>query len=198
MDPTHDLAATSDEVRVAVETLTKPQLVKLALYARARIGALRRRAQGRDQDDLLQEALTATLAGKRNWYKDRVDFVGHLIGAMRSIASAWAEKFDDDTPYLESELTTTNEQGGLVTPLSNVSDPAPPVERALNAQNELAAIQSLFKNDSNVILVMEGLREGMTGPEIQAHLGMSEKDYNAALKRMRRLLKSKANSGRAV
>lgn len=198
MDPANDLAATPDEVWAAVETLTKPQLAKLALYARARIAALRRRAQGRDQDDLLQEALIATLGGKRNWYKGRVDLVGHLIGAMRSIASAWAEKFDDDTPYLESELTITNEHGEPVTPVSNVSDPAPPVERDLDAQYELATIQSLFKNDSNVILVMEGLREGMTGPEIQAHLGMSEKDYNAALKRMRRLLKSKANSGRAV
>lgn len=198
MDLSNDLAASADEVRAAVETLTKPQLVKLALYARARIAALRRRAQGRDQDDLLQEALAATLSGKRNWYRRRVDFVGHLIGAMRSIASAWAEKFDDHTPYLESELATTNEQGEPVTPVSSVSDPAPPVERVLDAQFELAAIQALFKNDSNVILVMEGLREGMTAPEIQSHLGMSEKDYNAALKRMRRLLKSKANSGRAV
>jgi hypothetical protein len=198
MDPADGLAATPDEVRSAVETLTKPQLAKLSLYARARITALWRRAEGRDQDDLLQEALAATLCGKRHWYKGRVDFVGHLIGAMRSIASAWAEKCDQGAPYLESELSTTNEQGEPVNPVSNVSDSTPTVERALDAQHELVTIQALFKNDSNVILVMEGLRDGMTGPEMQAQLGLSEKDYNAALKRMRRILRSKASSGRAV
>src|SRR5260370_25708662 len=110
MDQADGLAATPDEVRSAVEALTKPQLAKLSLYARARIAALWRRAEGRDQDDLLQEALAATLCGKRHWDKSRVDFVGHLIGAMRSTARAWAEKIYPGTPYPKTPPSTTHEQ----------------------------------------------------------------------------------------
>ena len=198
MEPADELAATPDEVRSAVETLTKPQLVKLSLYARTRIATLGRRAETRTEEDLLQEALTATVTGRRSWYKGRVDFVGHLIGAMRSTASNWAQKFDEDAPYLESQLTTTNEEGDQLNPVSNAECQRPRIDRVLEAQQELARIQSLFRDDPNVILVIEGLAEGMTGPQIQTQVGMSENGYNAALKRMRRNLRPKKSTRRAV
>jgi hypothetical protein len=80
-------AATLDEVRAAIENLMPEQLLRLKKYARQRIRGLGRASMGRDHKDLLQEAITATLdPDRRRWNKGAVDFVGHLIGAMRSIA----------------------------------------------------------------------------------------------------------------
>jgi hypothetical protein len=178
-----DAAATPDEVKAAVETLTEGQLVKLEKYARYRVRGLGRKALGRDYNDLLRDAITATLAGDRRWRKGTVDFFTHLTGVMRSISSHWGEQYDPEEALGESELMHDD---NARSPIVSAASEAPSVERILDARERLLQIERHFAADPAVPSILKGLRDGMTGPEIQLATGMSKKDYESAIKRMRR------------
>src|SRR5438045_4062723 len=83
--------ATADEVLRAIDALTEADFLRLNEEARCRIIRIgRRAANGRTQDDLLQEAVTRLLDGRRTWYPENVAFVSYLMGVIKSVASAWA------------------------------------------------------------------------------------------------------------
>jgi len=84
-------AATSAEIIRAMESLTdedSERLEQVAINRIVRIG--RRAANGRTDEDLLQEAMTRTLERQRHWYPGNVAFVPYLVGVVWSIASEWA------------------------------------------------------------------------------------------------------------
>ena len=73
----------------AIQSLSDADNLRLEKFARFRIRGLGRASAGRDWRDLLGEALAATLdPNHRRWNKS-VTFVQHLLGAMRSISTAW-------------------------------------------------------------------------------------------------------------
>src|ERR1043165_7035542 len=94
-------AATREEVVAAVEALTHHEYLRLEQDARWRIRGRGRAARGRDWEELLREAISATYEGNRRWNKELVDFSRHLIGVMRSTSSHWREQFDPDEALLE-------------------------------------------------------------------------------------------------
>ena len=181
--------ATRDEIDQAIEALTPGQLVKLKKYAGWRIRGLGRASLNRDGEELLQDALTSTIVGSegsgegRRWNK-KVDFVKHLTEAMRSISDHWRTQFDQDEPYLESEVTTINAEGEEYSPLEAVPSENPTAERALLAKEEVRQIFELFRDDDEAILVLQGWVEGMSGPEIM-ELGFTRERYEATVKRIR-------------
>ena len=184
-----NVAATREEVDLAVESLTTTQLVRLRKFAAWRIRGLGRATLGREANDLLGEALVSTLAGAegsgegRRWNKV-VDFVKHLTGAMRSISDHWRQQFDEREPHLESDLTTVDPEGNELSPLATIPSGDPPADRAFGAKEEIARILPMFKDDNEAILVLEGWVEGMTGSEIM-DLGFTKKQHEAAVKRIR-------------
>lgn len=183
------IAATRDEIDQAIEALTPGQLLKLKKYAGWRIRGLGRAGRNRDAEELLQEAFTSTIVGSgdtgegRRWNKN-VDFVKHLTEAMRSISDHWKTQFDEDEPYLESEVTTVNPEGEEYSPMGAVPSGQPAVDRALFAKEEVRRIFDLFREDDEAILVLEGWVEGMSGPEIM-ELGLTKERYEATVKRIR-------------
>ncbi len=191
-------AATPEEVKAAVEGLTQGQLLKLEKYGRYRVRGLGRKALGRDHNDLLRDALTVTLAGDRRWRKASVDFFIHLTGVMRSISSHWGEQYDPAEAYGESELMRDDSKQS---PITGAPSESPSVESVLDAKHRLAQIESFFEKDPTVPFIIKGFRDGMTGPEIQLATGMSKKDYESAIKRMRRgiasLVERSSHEGRA-
>lgn len=178
--------ASPEEVEDALNTLTPGELLKLQEFARWRIRGLGRRALGRDHHDLLSDAVIATLEGRRRWRKNAVDIFGHLKGAMRSISSNWRQKFREAEPRSESEMIPAGEADDYPGPVATARTSEPHPDRLLAAKEELGRMLALFKDDDEVCLIIEGLREGMTGPEIQRDLGLTEKQYNAGMKRLRR------------
>ena len=132
----------------------------------------------------------AVLEGRRKWKPGSVSMVDLLSGVVRSISSHWAEAFDPETARLESELSDDRQRPS---PLAAAQSDRPDQERELGAKQELEALLRYFKDDDIVVLVIEGFREGMTGPQTCEALGISRKDYEAARKRMIRYRgKSKA------
>jgi len=172
-----------DEIRAAIESLSEAELLRLERYAKFRIRSLGGRTLGRDHEDLLREALTATLGGDRRWKRRKIPFFTHLIGAMRSLSSHWNERERTVAMLNESELT---DEPGKYSPILTRSSQTPGVDRVLEAQQELKRIESHFSKDANVMAILEGLKEGLTGPEIQAAWKLQRTDYESALKRMRR------------
>jgi DNA-directed RNA polymerase specialized sigma24 family protein len=183
--------ATRDDVERAVELLSSADQLRLTRFARYRIRGLGRMAIARDHEDLLREAITSTWIGAeggdegRRWKKNTVSFVHQLLGAMRSIASHWKAAHDEDEAYLDSEVAVETENGEVLSLVENAPSGAPSQERVLIAKEKLNAVYQMFLDDDDAALVIEGIKEGWTGPEIVERLGLSQKRYEAAIKRIR-------------
>jgi hypothetical protein len=186
-------AATREEIVAAIEVLTPQEYLRLKLYARWRIRGLGRAAQGRDWEDILREAISATYEGNRHWYKGSVDFCRHLIGAMRSISSHWHDQFDPDEAVLESEVIRISAEGRVSNPMLDVASSAADPERILAAKEEVEWIEQIASKNPLAWLIMDGLRERMTGPQIREALKVSQKDYETAFKWLRRNVRAKIN-----
>lgn len=180
--------ANPDEVRSAVQALKFEELRRLDKYARWRIRGLGRASMGRTHEDLLQDAITATLGGNRHWSKS-VDFVKHLREAMRSISTTWRKVFDPNEAHLASEVIEKTPEGRMKNPMDQVCSPVlnpeqtlAMKEKLLDVEEKLTWIEKLVADDPLASLIVEGLREGMTGPTIQDALGVSKTEYETKMK----------------
>ncbi len=180
---TEEQAASIDEVQSAIRSLTEEELLRLERYARYRIRSLGGRTLGRDHEDLLEEAVVATLGGERRWKRRKVGFFTHLVGVMRSLSSHWNERERTVSVLNESDVS---DESGKFSPISSASSSSPSVERVLEAQQQLRRIKAHFEHDEDVMSILDGLSEGLTGPEIQVNASLDRKNYESALKRMRR------------
>lgn len=182
--------ATAAEVATAIGALSTVELGRLKLYARRRIAWIGRAALGRSWEDLLQEAMLAVL-GRRQWKKDAVDLVGLIIGAMRSISSGWAESANTtkhEEPVYECELIREDHEGKASNEYVLARSPEPSQEAALVAKDCVATVRRFFCDDPLILDIMDGIAADLKGPEICLVLGISEKEYRAAGRRMGRKL----------
>ena len=178
------MTATAEAAAAALQALSEADRLRLLRYAEWRVKGMGRAARGRGAHDLLSEACLRVCEGRRRWDPDAVSLVGFMCGVMKSISSHWREQFSQDEAHLACELRSDDDK---VDPVEGAPSEPPDAERArAAARAKLDAINEFFSDDSEVQLVIEGLAEGMTGPEIQAALGLSQKSYAAAFKRMRR------------
>ena len=181
-------SATDAEVREAIGSLTDADLARLGSFAWWRVQAIGKAARGNKREDLLQEAIVRTLDGRRTWNRSAVDFIGHLIGVMRSIASEWAESLEaekHEEPLLESELIGAPEDPAL-NPYRTATSPKPGPERIAEARDAVTAIKDSFRDDRLVQEIISGLEEGLSGPEIKEILGISQKTLETVMRRLRR------------
>jgi DNA-directed RNA polymerase specialized sigma24 family protein len=192
-------AATQAEIVAAMESITdenSERLEQVAVNRIIRIG--RKAANGRDHEDLIQEAMERTLVGRRVWHPARVAFVPYLVGVLWSIAGEWAgqRKRNLGSPEyaaLESQITKEDEEGKELSPFATLGDTRPTVEEAMveaetEAEQEAlaCAIEEHFVEDENASLVVMAWQEGMDGPAIQKDFGFSETTYRSAVRRIKR------------
>ena len=179
------LVASREQVEQALAGLTTVQLLRLGLTAEFRHRSLGARGAGRNPEDLLSDAIIAALEGRRKW-PTAIAFMAFLQGAMRSLAShiragRMVDAFDDIAPNRASDKEDNED---CVTQIA-APKPTDP-ERELLARELAEQIQERFKDDPVALLVYEAFVEKMTPGEIQNCLGISEKEYNAAARRLRR------------
>jgi len=170
--------ASPDRVWEGVQALTVEDLIRLRRYARWRIKWLGRKALGRDEKDLLSEAVTATVTGRREWSED-VSLLTHLLGAARSISSSWHARRVEE--YLESELATLDAESPL-TRILTTEDP----ETILMAKERAEQVGQLFQNDKIASQLINLLAEGYTSREVRVRLGLTVAEYSTVTKRIRR------------
>ena len=176
------IAATRDQIREAYLALTKTELARLASFARWRFQALGRRRQARDPDELVTDAFIAIFDGMRTWYPTKAAFFIALIGAIRSQTynmrtKAAKDAFDD----LKS----------IVDPEDPEADPfdefeAPPGGDSADLEK---LIKERFTDDPEAALVLEARLDGKDPSEIREGLGLTQKEYETTVKRIRRAVK---------
>lgn len=181
--------ATIREVEQAINSLSHADLLRLRDIAKTLVWSLGRARRGRDDSDLLHEAIASLLAGAnssgtgRRWSAN-VEFREALWGAMRSIASHWRDKFCREVS-LDSELPNGGAETANKSSLEGTPSCAPTADAALSARQEVARIMHLFRHNVEATQVLRGWIGGMTGPEIMRVAGFTQQDYAAAVKRIR-------------
>ena len=159
------------EQALALKLVSDLDLLRLKAIARMHA---RRLPPDVSWPDLLQESLARVLSGRRR-IPGGVNRVAFLAGVMRSIRSELWRRAMLEGVSCAAQLTSLPQEA---------ADP----ERVLAALQELAEIQDLFAEDAQVLNLIEGLGEGLDAEQIRARFGLSQADYDAARKRMRRAL----------
>jgi len=142
--------------------------------------------------DLVQEALLRTLQARRKWRPAQIGFLGHVIGAMRSIASAATKSATRGTVQAEPlEVITDDGEAREAVPLEST----PSVEDTLIATEERAigearldAFHQELTKDKEAMAIYERLCEGMPKRDIRAALGMSDREFWTVDRRLSRLI----------
>lgn len=183
-------AASVDEINEAINSLTSAQLQRLKSYARWRVKGLGRKKTGRDWEDLLHETIAAFYSDTRRWNKEKVDFVRAMTEAMRSVSDNWRRTFDEDEPRLESEIITTSDSGEESNPMSSIAAPDLNTQRKLEAKRDVEIIENMLSKRETASLILMEWRDNMTGTEIQADLGISQKEYETEVKWIRRTVRA--------
>ena len=184
-----DEALTTSELSSALEALPRAALIRL--HSKAAAFA---RDTGMEAEDLLQEAVVRSLeehGGRKCPRGVRPDiFLGNV---MRSLASHAREKWARERPILISK----DDQDEVAV---DTRDPSPETEEIvagrLDGEKEIDRLVGMFDNDSQAQAIVIGIMEDWLPREIREMEAMSEKEYNAARKRVRRTLQREDSKGR--
>lgn len=184
-----EAAATPAEIAAAIEALTPADWTKLKRFADHRMWKLGPKADSRTGDDLLQTALTDILSDTRRWNKSKVEFLGLMIGATKSISSNWARSYKArETAVLETDLRRENDEGKIFGSLDNVQVQRPNPEQSLRSKQTLEQIHILFKDDEQAEMVLIAWQDGYDPPGVRELWRLSKTEYNTIVRRIRRHL----------
>lgn len=199
--PPSERHASVEELSRALTMLTSAELLRL--YARARL--LVWGTEYTDPQELLNEAVKRALVAAtgvrqegergRPWPIDRVELPAFLFGCMDSIADASRDSIgQSQTDRLEA---LAGEDGDVGTVLhragrwnSDVVEQAieaeDSLERQQRAQRDARAIETYFKDDQEVLAVIEGEKADMPVAEVLALFELDQRTYDTARRRLRR------------
>jgi RNA polymerase sigma factor (sigma-70 family) len=171
--------ASEDEVRAKLLALDDDAMGRLELKA----ATYRRMLPQQDVDDLVNEALRRVLDGCRKWPKD-VAFMAYLFQTMRSIASEWWKRNRREVP--DSQIGTGNngEEDDSYLERQPAADGGPE-DAALFAKFS-DAVEAMFANDDDVMVVIIGRVEGLSAAETREKFEMTATAFGTAQKRLRR------------
>jgi DNA-directed RNA polymerase specialized sigma24 family protein len=188
--------AAPEEVRAAVSSLSEAQLFKLGQLAAMFAYRLGRRPGSPDEDDLLQDAITRILDGRRKWKPGRVDLVGLIAGTLRSITSEILEqRKHQPKTVLECDLPQLDPNEQEITLIQITADHRPNIEHELmlseqtTADQLLGQIEGLFSDDALAGLILSEWIRGSSGTEIMGAMGLSRQEFDTAVRRIYRTVR---------
>jgi len=199
--PPSERHATIEELSRALTTLTPAELLRL--FARARL--LVWGTEYSNPQELFNEAVKRSLVAAsdakqdgergRPWPIERVPIAAFLSGCMDSIANASRESLGQaQTDRLEAlagesgEVDTVLHRAGrwntdVVEQAIEMEDT---LDRQQRAQADVQTIEGHFRNDQEVLAVIEGEKAGLPVAEVLALFDLDQKAYNSARRRLRR------------
>lgn len=176
--------ATTEDLFEAFAALTDSDLLALRKAASLRLNG----TQFTEPADLLHEALTRCLDGRRHWPMD-VLFPIFLFHAMKSISSADRRLHSSKLVIQASQLETECWRD----PLGSLGEMAPSAEADCIRLEEIrlgeqlvADLRTEFHDDDDVNAIMSGWPEELGSKEVIEASGMTFKEYDAARKRIER------------
>lgn len=180
--------ATVEEIGSAIEKLTKGEWAKLHSFARNRARMMALRGSAFTEEDLVSEAVVSLLEERRHWNPRKVDFLGVLMGAVRSIASNYKTATESGHFALPASQVSSAEdiEDEAPTMVDLLPDSRPSPEKALTIRNLVFEVYESFSEDPEALVIMDGLRDLMTGSEIIEALEIDRKAYETIVRRIRR------------
>jgi hypothetical protein len=196
-----ETCATKSEVMAAIESVSAEDFYRLKRAAAFRIRGLGRAAQLREYGDLLNEALASTLQGAeggprgRKWANQRVPFVKHLLGAMRSIASRWKDTWERGPECEMADWLTAKDgdEGETTYATDQAADARGNPDGLYLARELFEELDKHFAEDEDARLLAR--IDGLTVAEMVTTLQLSEKKVNAAYQRIRYFIEMKGKKG---
>ena len=197
-DSSSEAVASLEEVEAAIQAMSVADLERLQKYAGWRLRRIGPVAGGGlDPMDLVVEALEKARGGVRQWKAGKVDLVGLLAGIIKSVTSHRAAQAKRQPPPRTGvEITGAGESEPISVLEQAPAADASPEEQVLAREEEdrrravVEQLEAEFAEDETVQLIMEGWKDGMKGPEIREWLGLSQKEYETATRRLRRKARS--------
>ena len=165
---------------------------RLLLYAKGRADRCRWQGKlagklpgGRDLHDVVQTAIQKTLAGERNWNREKCTLFQHFRGVIDSEINHLAVGLENRTPHIPDD-----EIGNIAS-----LKPSPEDETVwIREKNNLLEFLSR-KNELCYEIASIMLKDDVSGSiEIAEILSISVEEINNAKKRLRRLISEYKNS----
>lgn len=186
--------ATTPELFEAFSALSDSDLLALRKAASMRLFG----TQYSEPADLIHEALTRCLDGRRNWPK-AVPFTVFLANAMKSIADAdrnlHSSRFVISSALLETP-SRPDPLGELGPKAPSAEDDCIALEDTRLAREQTEELKRFFADDPAALAVLSGWLEGLSSKEAIEAQCITPKDYDAGRKRLSRHIASKSNAQR--
>jgi len=183
-----EVVATAEEIEQAIAKLTRADFAKLNEFARNRAQVLSLFGVSYAGEDLLQEAVISLLEQRRHWNPKKVDFMGVLMGAIRSIASNLKERAKTTGFEIPASQFVEQDVDGaeLPTPVHLVQEARLNPEQSALVSGLLDELQEVFAEDPEALVIMDGWSDRMSGTEIIDALGIDRNAYETIVRRIRR------------
>jgi len=171
-----------EEVRAKLSFLSQPDLLRLLRIARFQARKLR----GGDAEDLLAEGLHRVVSGDRRWPRG-LDTAPFMNNVLASIVSSHAKhavfvgKYEVEPPVDQSD-------GEDLLGRADLEGQDDPIEK-IYAQQMLGRLTTELSDDPESLAVAMCVGEGMTALETQSQFRLTQHQYDAARKRLGRVVK---------
>jgi len=190
--------ASEAEIRSAIDALGADRFKALdwgrtLLQLRGKF-AYGRFAEGREPDDLYNEALKRIWEGARTggqegrrWKPKQCTFLEEVLGTMMSVASHLAESYGEDPEYVPiraSDFANADGEGSFADVTEAIAADTLTPQEAYAAAEVLTQLEELVKDDKEASEVLAGLRLGMTESEIAQATNLPAKLVHAAIARI--------------
>jgi DNA-directed RNA polymerase specialized sigma24 family protein len=165
-------------VEQALQAITDADHVKLMLIARAFCKSRKLSTGAIEPEELLSEAILKTCQMDKQWNK-AISFVRHLDRAMENISGHLVRERTKIVPFQDG-LSADKGQGG-----ANLGQEAPDNSLAVREETQ-ALLKNVFGDDEPDSRVFVLRAEGFNVPEILSKLHLSDSQYEAIGRRIRR------------
>jgi hypothetical protein len=157
------------EIFAALGDLSQKEIKRIQCIARHRLAGKTLRPGRIDADDLFMDAAIRTMQRKRTWTRG-VSVCNHFLGVMRSIGHQ------------------RHKQAARYVPLNELVAASPGESlSAIDAQANVARLKEKLQKDAVGLSVLESMMDEMRPRNAQLFLGINDKIYWAARKRIRRI-----------
>lgn len=181
--------ATKEEILSAIENQIKSPSTKISALAYWILNKHPSIKAHMSVEELLHETYIAAL-GSRNWKKSEIDFETFIGGVMRSIASNESRKAKHTLPditYVEDDYKHESDLGTVTAEKTHSPEEAN-IQREEAATNDaqLSILRAML--EPNELKILNMLLDGFNKSDIRIALGMTEKQFRAADRRLIRAI----------
>ncbi len=150
-----------DEIRQIFALLTDAQKTRLM-----KIAKIYAKRTTYEDEDLINEAWTRVMEGKRKWPKD-VDVIPFMCGVMRSVSGDWQPADHDESADVDSMGVDNHPQAA-----------------GFDAQKIIAT----FDDDTIAQKIVIAMMKGLKGEELREMSGLTQTEYESKRTKIRRRL----------